>query len=239
MGRRLAGLVAAAVLCASCGSQPEAEPSPEPEPTTGRDTQPGLTKRDLRPALVRAEDVPPTHGTGFQPFFVRQDDVPSGSDVVSGEPECGDYLDGELGARALQQVESAYGDPSTTVTVTSRVEYFAEGDAEEVLATVRDLVEACDRFTMELEGQEVEVDAYLSELSEMDAYEGLGDDGVLVGLLVIIDGVPFRGTATTLLRVGDVVGTIGIEVPANFGRDPSPELVTVMDERLRDVVAAA
>lgn len=237
--RRVAAVLAAVSLTvAACGAGADPDPESSATPTASRSTQDDVTERDLRAALIRPGDIPPTHGTDFD-VFALDEDRPSGDDVVSGPSACADYLDDEVGADALHEVVSAYGDPVTTVTVTSVVQHFGQGDAAEVLATVRDLVETCDRFEIELDGAVVEVDAYLADLAEMDAYEDVGDEGLLVGLLVIIDGVPIRGTATTMVRVGDAVGTIGVEVPANFGRDPSPEMTTLMDQRLRELMEDA
>jgi len=232
---RTAAVLLAASLLVGCGGDTEPQAEPDPEPTSSRDTRDVPSERDLLPALLTARDVPATHGTAFERFTLDTDAIPTGDDVTSGPQECRDYLDGELEVEPVHEVEASFGDRTSTVTVTSTAASFARDDAEELLAVVRDLVEACDRFTLELQGREVEVDAYLSDLADMPGYEDVGDEGLLVGLLVIVDGVPFRGTATTMVRVGELVGTVAVEVPADFGRDPSPELVALLDERLRDL----
>src|SRR5690606_2580012 len=116
-----------------------------------------FSKADLRRALVGIDDIPRSHGTDFADFVIDRDALPGSESVVSGAPECGEYLDDEFASTPVAEVSRAYADPVSGVTVLHTIAHHEPDGADDELEEIRYLLSECDRFRMVQAGSEVEV----------------------------------------------------------------------------------
>lgn len=225
-----AAALSALLLVTACGSD-DNDPDPDPTSSETAEEESGLSKSDLKDALLTEDDVEGLDD-GIEEVDVTEGDITS-DDFVDGDEACADFLDDDYGIEEEEKADAQFeGD---VVTVYSTVELYAEGEAEEELEATRDLFDECTTFTVDLEGQEVTVDVKTIELGDLDGYD-VGDEGLAVNLDFSVDGTPALQQGFTLVRIGDVLTISGAATTETLGDDIMLTITEAAVERLETVL---
>ncbi|RZJ03901.1 MAG: hypothetical protein EOO54_25580 [Haliea sp.] len=228
-----AAALSALLLVTACGSD---DSDPDPDPTSSETAEEGssLSKSDLEDALLTEDDVEGLDDE-FEQTDVDDSEIDS-DDLVDGDEACAEFLDEDYGTDEEEEVKTKFEGP--TVTVYSTVELYAAGEAEEELEATRDLFSDCTSFTVDLDGQEVDVDIQTIELDELDGYD-VGDEGMALNLDFSVEGTPVLQQGYTLVRVDDVLTISAASTTETLGDDIMLTITEAAVDRLESVLKDA
>ncbi len=240
MKLRALAACAALVLVTACGSDDDggSDPEPDPSPSTESTEDAGLSDDDLEDALLTVDDVPSALGDDFDEVEVEEGDL-DGDDIVDGAEECAEFIDEDYGvdeiAEAKTELESADGE----VSVYSSVEAFDEDEAEEELEALRDVLSRCESMIIDIDGTEAVIELQFTDLTELDGYEGFGDEGLAVAMQVKVDEELVLRNGYTLIRVDDAITFSGVATAGDIDDDVMLPLTESATELLEDLLADA
>jgi hypothetical protein len=227
-----AAALAALLLVTACGSD-DSDPDPTPSESAAEDDEEsGLTESDLEDALLTEDDVAEV-ADDLEEVEVSDDGDVTGDDIVDGSDACVDFLDEDYGVEEELKVEAEF--EGAEEQVYSTVELYAEGEAADELEATRNLLDDCTSFTVDLDGQLVEVAMMWIELSDLDDYD-LGDEGIAVDMAFSVDGTQALSQGYTLIRVDDVLTISGVATTGTIGDAQMLPISEAAVDRLQSVL---
>lgn len=223
----------ALTLLAACGGDPEPDPDPEPTSSATEDADAGPSGQTLRAALLSIDDIPAELGTDFE--SARQAETTGGDDVTDGAAECIDYLESNYGGDESDRYDYEFRDETVVTAVYTSIKYFEDGDGDEELPAIRDIFEVCDRFEVTPGDQPIEVTAELIDFADLPGFEDLADDGLRLQFTLSENGTPTRAMYYHFMEIDGIVAQAGGQIAAEDDPTPFLDVVTVAEQKLRDL----